>query len=275
MKIAIASCEELPGLDPEGQLFAAALREVGAEVSAAVWTDVSVSWADYQYSPDEFVTWARRVGARLWNPVSAVEWNIAKSYLRELSQRGVPVVPTRFVPVGGDVSFAAGEFVVKPVISAGSKDTARYGEDEHDRARQHVTRLQSAGREVMIQPYRAGVDLRSETALIFIDGAFSHGMRKGPLLRLGDGLEEGLFRVEDMSPREPNVAELELAVAATSLVREFCGDLLYARVDVIPGDAGPELLELELIEPSLFLDYAPGSAERLAAGVLTRASQRG
>jgi hypothetical protein len=121
----------------------------------------------------------------------------------------------------------------------------------------------------MVQPYLHEVDELGETALLFIDGRFSHAMRKGPLLTPGMALTEELFLQEEMSPRDASTAERELADAVLEAVpTELRGDLLYARVDLLPSPDGPRLLELELAEPSLFLEHHPPAAGALADAVV-------
>ena len=115
---------------------------------------------------------------------------------------------------------------------------------------------------MLVQPYLAAVDEHGETALMFFDGAFSHAIRKAPLLRRGEAATPALFAPERIGARTPS--DDELATARDVLAAIPFGPLAYARVDLLPSTAGPRLLELELTEPSLFLAYGPGSAGRLA-----------
>jgi glutathione synthase/RimK-type ligase-like ATP-grasp enzyme len=196
----------------------------------------------------------------------------------------VPVVPTRYVEPGMHASSAlqeflatgrvdAGvpveftEFVIKPAIGAGSRDTARYGRAEQAQALAHLQRLVGAGRSAILQPYLDKVDQAGETALIYFDGQFNHAIRKGPLLHAGAGLVEGLFAPEEITPRVPDAEELR--VAATAVAAMPFGTLLYARVDLIRDrDGTPVLLELELTEPSLFLLQAVNAATDLSTELL-------
>ena len=286
-RIALASCSALPDLDDEGQLLAAALRERGADVATPVWDDDAVAWEGYDlvvvrgtwdYVPklERFLAWTDHVAgvSRLLNPAAVLRWNTDKRYLAELEAAGIPIVPTQFLEPGDgpEHRFEGVEHVVKPVVSAGSRDTLRIGPDEVDRSHAHAAALLAAGRAVMVQPYLREVDEHGETALLHLDGAFSHAMRKGPLLAPGMDLVEGLYAEEDMSLREPSPAEREVAAAVLCAVPDGLGDaLLYARVDLLPSPEGPRLLELELTEPSLFLDHHPPSADLLAEAVLRRA----
>jgi O-ureido-D-serine cyclo-ligase len=195
----------------------------------------------------------------------------------------VPVVPTRFVEPGESVELAlddflgggpgsvtAGraaafrQFVVKPSIGAGSRDAARYRLEDRARALEHLIRLVATEqRSAMLQPYLEGVDVAGETAVVHLGGEPSHAIRKGPLLKLGEGLVQGLFAPEDITAREPASDERSVARAACAAIP--FDTPLYARVDMIrDGQGGPVVLELELTEPSLFLAHGPGSADRLA-----------
>ncbi len=262
-----------------------ALAVRGATVATPDWDDATVDWAsfdvavvrsvwDYALRRDEFLGWADRVSAltRLDNPPAVLRWNTDKRYLDDLTRAGVPVTPTRFIAPDEPVVLPSdGEFVVKPTVSAGSLDTDRYGPDDHATAGAHIARLQAEGRTAMVQPYQAAVDEQGETGLVFIAGKFSHAFRKGAILVPGMQTVEGLYAEEDITPREPSADELGVAHAALAAVPGG-PELLYARVDLVPDDDGrPIVLELELAEPSLFLETDPGAANRFAA-VLIRAS---
>lgn len=271
------------GLDADDALLLGPLGGRGVRVEAAVWDDPAVDWAaydlavirstwDYATRRDEFLAWARQV-PRLANPAAAVEWNTDKRYLRELAAAGVRTVHTDWVEPGADWAADAGTgtVVVKPAVSAGGLDSGRYGPGEHDLAAAHVRRLVAAGRTVMVQPYLTAVDTAGETALVYVQGAFSHAIRKGALLTGPDSGVDGLFREEDIAPREPSDAEREVAERVLDAVPFDRASLLYARVDLIPDGSGrPVLLELELTEPSLFLAHADGAPARLAEAILAQ-----
>jgi hypothetical protein len=177
----------------------------------------------------------------------------------------------------GPLVAGSGEIVIKPVVSSGSQDSGRYdlADAEHRRlAPAHVARLQAAGRAVMIQPYLSAVDTAGETALLFLRSprtgelAYSHAIRKGPLLDGPDEGIEGLYKVEEITPRTPSEAELAAARQVLAALPYDTQDLLYARVDLIPGpDGAPLLIELELTEPSLFLGTAEGAVTRFAEAI--------
>ena len=293
-RVALATCAAFADLDVDDRLLLEPLLALGIEPVAAVWDDASIDWAsfdavvirstwDYAERRDEFLDWVTRAAALtlVLNPLPVVRWSTDKHYLNDLAAAHVPVVPTVFVePSDADWTFPSDydEFVVKPAISAGSRDTMRYTHASHAEATAHVARLLDNQRSVMIQPYLPSVDTVAETALLFFDGSFSHAIRKGPLLQAGVEGEkvEGLFVQEQIDPRtasqaQREVAEAALAVASACALPRSAGDLLYARVDLIDdNDGNPVVLELELVEPSLFFATDRDAADRCARAVRTR-----
>jgi glutathione synthase/RimK-type ligase-like ATP-grasp enzyme len=206
------------------------------------------------------------------NPADVVAWNTDKRYLTDLRDAGVPVVPTAWVRPGEAWEVPAdGDWVIKPAVSAGSRDTGRYDAADPDHralAAAHVARLQAAGRLVMVQPYLPAVDTYGETAVLFLGGEYSHSIRKGPLLTGPDQQDVELYRKETITARLPTPAELSVAEKALAIVPGGPDRLLYARIDLIPGlDGEPLLVELELTEPSLFLGTAPDAPTRLAIAI--------
>lgn len=306
--VLLATAAPARGKDPDEEALLASLASHGVDARPAVWDDPAIHWAeadlvvlrstwDYAERRDEFLAWADRVAAttRLCNPVEVVRWNTDKRYLADLAAHGAQVVPTRFaspgepVPLPAAAGFAGAaaagegeaEVVVKPAVAAGSRDAVRVRPDAPEEAalaRDLATRLHAEGRDVIVQPYVRSVDERGETAMIFLGGAFSHAVSKGPMLRLGEGPIEGLFATEHLAWRTPSEGERAAAERALDATGRCLGldprDLVYARVDLVDGpDGAPMVLELELTEPSLFLRYAPGSVERLAAAIIAAASR--
>ncbi len=274
-------------LDEDLPQLVEALEAAGARPEIVCWDDPQVPWSDlsiavvrspweYHEHRADFCAWARATSTRtrLCNPAAVLEWNTDKRYLLDLVAAGIECTPTTVLHrADGPIPFPDGEFVVKPTISAGSRNTARFRPGDHAAAEAHVHRLSALGKTAMVQPYLDNIDTLGETALVYIDGQFSHALRKGPLLVAGAEPAAGLFAVEEMSPRTPTAAEAALGdrVMAHLAVR-FGEPLLYARVDLVPLDAAtPLVLEVELTEPSLFHVYAPGSAERLAEAIVRRA----
>jgi hypothetical protein len=290
-RIALATAAAFPDLDDDGPVLLRAIADRGITAEPAVWTDAEVDWSaydlvvvrstwDYQDRRDQFIDWARRVEGltRLANAAEVLAWNTDKTYLRNLQEAGLPVVPTDWLEPGDAfVVPELGEYVVKPAVSAGSRDTNRYAVGDHDElAAAHATALLAVGRTVMLQPYLAQIDTAGETALFFFGGRYSHAVRKAPLLTPAMGPVTGAYKEETIDPREPSDAERETAEQVLDVLASVSpaarADLLYARVDLVPAaDGTPTLLELELAEPSMFLEFdgtgGTASADRFAAAI--------
>jgi hypothetical protein len=272
--VALATCAELPLLDEDERLVLEPLRGLGVDAEPAVW-DGGADWSAYQLTVvrstwdytgrrEQFLSWAESL-PRVENPAEVLRWNTDKRYLAELAGAGLPVVPTEFVAPGGRPTAPRGEFVVKPTVSAGARDTRRFaaGEDSSDL----LEAIHAGGRTAMVQPYLEEIDAEGETGLVFIGGSFSHAFRKGPLLSPGGDAVEGLFAFEHIGAREPSAAERELAEEVVGWTKERFGELLYARVDVAPPGL---VLELEVTEPSLFIAQDAAAPRRLAEAIAAR-----
>jgi hypothetical protein len=299
-RIAIATSARGLDRDPDLEPLRSALTTRGADPQLAVWNDPGVDWStfhatvvrstwDYALQRSAFLDWAAIVerSGPIWNPAPLLTWNTDKRYLFELQSAGVPVVPTRHVAPGDDPTLPelpafpeidddgpAAEVVVKPAVSAGARDTDRYRHDQAAEALGHVRRLLDEGRAVLVQPYLPSVDVRGERALIFVEGAFSHAVAKGPILRPDADLPAEVladrFTEDQIAAVTPSAAEHAVAEAALRFAADRFGVPLYARVDLVDGPDGPCVLELELAEPSLYHAWRPGSVDRLAEALLTR-----
>ena len=295
-KVALVTARAARGLDEDMPPLLAACAGAGVAAEITDWDDAAVDWSrfdavllrsawDYAERRGEFLAWAQRVAAQsaLFNPLPVVRWNSDKHYLHELAQAALPVVPTSYAETAAEASRTLGDFlarhppdelVVKPAIGAGARSTRRH--DRHATAEilGHMHSILESGRSVMLQPYLEDVDVRGESALMFIDGRFSHAVRKGPLLPRGAQATAGLFAPEEIVARTADAAEL--AVAERVLAWLPFDRLLYARVDLVrDGEGTPRLLELEITEPSMFLAHPPGAAERFVAALLARLGQPG
>lgn len=269
----------------------AAFAAAGVHAEIADWDDPAVEWGrfdvallrsawDYTDRLGEFLAWVDRTAAQttLLHPPQIVRWNSDKHYLATLAADGVGIVPSLFAEPGtaGAPVVArflaeqeARELVVKPAVGAGARDTRRYARSERAEIEAHVQRLLGARRSVLLQPYLPSVDQEGETAVIYIDGHYSHAIRKGALLPAGAAATAGLFAAEDIAARTP--AADELAAAARALAALPFAPLLYARVDLIRTPEGaPALLELEITEPSLYFRHGAGAAARYVGGVAAR-----
>jgi glutathione synthase/RimK-type ligase-like ATP-grasp enzyme len=279
LDVALATCATLPEPDVDLEPLLSALRGAGLSTQALAWDDPGADFGDasitllrstwnYSEQPAAFLAWIDRTAARtsLWNPAEVVRWNAHKSYLIDLQTRGVPVVPTHVVRRGdptplADVMRAKGwtEVVVKPAVSGGSRATIRVRPADVSRGEAHLAAL-ALHEDVLVQPYQPSVEGHGERAIVTIEGVATHAVRKAPRF-LGDPES-----VSTAVPIEDD--ERELVARALSAVTR---PLLYARVDVARNAAGqPQVMELELIEPSLFFPQSPEALEAYVAAVKRR-----
>jgi glutathione synthase/RimK-type ligase-like ATP-grasp enzyme len=282
-RIAIATCSAYADLEVGDELLRQALAARGGEAISVVWDEPGVEWSgfdlclvrstwDYHEQHREFLEWARLVEAQtaLHNPAELIAWNSDKTYLRELAERGVRTVPTAWVERGehADLETILGregwrEAVVKPVVDLGARNLRRVRRGQSSGALESVLRRHDA----IVQPFLPSLEERGETSLVFFAGELSHTVRKRPAA--------GDFRVQSIwggtvAQVEPDPKEVELAHQALAMLDE---PPLYARVDLVEGpDGEPCLIELELIEPNLYLETNPVAAERLADAVMGQLS---
>jgi glutathione synthase/RimK-type ligase-like ATP-grasp enzyme len=266
------------GPEAETPLLVAALRSRGVEATIEPWGSEASSQArlvvirttwDYTGDRDRFLDWAREVAAqtRLLNPIEIIEWNSHKSYLLDLAYAGVPVIPTTMVARGAsDVDQQSaleeytGQVVIKPAVSVGAIGTARELAGSKE-ALSHLASLVAEG-DALVQPFVPGVT-DGEVSLIYFGGELSHAVRKVPA--------DGDYRVQTFlgGTVHPHVAtEVERGVAASALLA-VPSTVAYARVDLVSTAQGPVVMEIELIEPQLFLDEDAGAPVRFANHLLT------
>ncbi|KES05548.1 hypothetical protein BU52_18655 [Streptomyces toyocaensis] len=288
-RIALVTCAPGPDVAEDRDLpgLVRALEAAGAVASAEVWDDGEVDWSgfdlavirstwDYSWRAAEFTAWAERCAAatRLANPADVVRWNTDKRYLGDLAAAGVPVVDTRYLAPGDALGLPdAHEYVVKPASGAGARFAARYAPDEHATAVRHVGRLHAEGFTAMVQPYVRSVDTAGERALQFFGGSLLHASRKGPVLTPGTPYDRRKVAHPGLTDWTPTPAELAVAERALAAV-PGAPDLLYARVDLVDGEDGrPRVMELELVEPNLFLWLHPESVPRVVEETLKAAAR--
>jgi len=282
--VALASCARLPEPDPDAAPLVAALGRAGLSAAVLPWDDPGVDWSsarmtllratwNYPLRPDAFLAWAESTArvSRLWNPLPVVRWNLHKGYLLELERLGIPVAPTELVRrgTGGSLSgivagrgWGDGGVVVKPAVSAASHRTHRV--DPGKEVGEALLGELAAVGDVLVQAYLPSVEDYGERALVWIDGEITHAVRKSPRF---EGGEESVSGAVEIRP-----AEADLARRTLEAVRAHVDErVLYARVDMAPGPAGdPVVMELELIEPSLYFEHGPRALEGLVRGIRTR-----
>ena len=271
---------QLPEPDVDESLLVAALDSAGVRAEVVAWDDPNVVWSSYAcavlrscwnyHEPDQqsaFQAWLTHADSStlLLNPVQAVHWNFSKRYLLELQRAGITIAPTEIIPRGSTVVVPDDweRVVVKPLVSAGSRQTCVI-DSWHDEVPEHVHQL-VASEDVLVQQYVRSVDDHGERCLVWIRDTLMHAIRKEP--RFAGQDERVSLSAVEISDQEAAFAHRVLDTAAA------CGgfsrsDLLYARVDLALDDShAPLLMELELIEPSLFLMQSAATREACVAAI--------
>lgn len=266
----------LPDLDPDDRPLLAALSNLGLDCRVACWDDPDYRWDstehvllrttwDYHLHLLDFMSWLDRIKSvtRVWNPVDLVKWNVRKTYMLHLQKTGVPVVPTRLLPHGSQSNFEAlldetgwNEVIIKPVVGLATHGVKRLSRSDLTGGQQALGQLLEDD-DVLLQKFLPAVNDYGERALMFFNGHYSHTIRKTAFQTLTHTGGAGETAAE---------ATTDELAAARQALNYLDQPPLYARVDLVPDENGqPVVMELELIEPSLFFSYKPGSAENFAS----------
>jgi len=288
--VALATSSKVPDLTDDDRLLVDALEARGVSAVPAIWDDSRGEWArysavvirscwDYHLKHNAFLAWLDGLDEAkvlVLNPPELVRWNSEKSYLRELAGAGIAAVPTRWVERNEVVSLAAlrretgwSELVVKPAISASAHETWRSSSDSPRDDDERLAEMVSRGR-VLVQPYLDVVAADGEWSLLFYGGVYSHGVLKRP--------SANDFRVQHEHGGTSEVADPSpsvIAAAAWALLaaEEGRGAALYARIDGCVIDGEFVVMELELIEPDLFLRSHVAAPDMLADALERRLRQ--
>jgi len=288
MRVALVTMSELDQDDFDAAPLARALAEAGNAGESVAWDDAHVDWSgfdaavlrstwDYHHRRDEFVAWAERAAqrTRLFNSPAAVRWNSHKFYLRELEQAGIAIVPTEFLARGEPADLVEilerrrwNRAVIKPAVSADSFATERADRASPEAGEAHLAE-HLPQRDMLVQAYMPAVEEPGERCLVAIDGTLSHAVRKRSKFLGGRHAGPEGVPVE-IAADEALTAQRILSHLRAAHLQETP---LYARIDLIRNQDGvPCLMELELVEPSLFFAAGPGSAERFVAALTRRLS---
>lgn len=283
MTVALATSDEFPDLDPDSRLLLPAIAARGIEAVPAVWNDPAVDWSaydaivirstwDYFHHPRDWAAWLDRIeplGVPVLNPVNVIRWNSHKSYLQQLAAAGVPVVDTVMTqgdaPVDlADVLAGAGwdDAIVKPAIDGGAARLFRVKDVDDPQAR--FDELASQG-DVLVQPFLSSIVDLGELSLVYFGRELSHTLRKTA--------KPGDIRVQPVwgGHAEPIGPTAEMLHVAERVFDAIDADLLYARVDLVRADDGTlRLIELEVVEPLLFLELDEDAPGRFADALAER-----
>lgn len=292
MKIALASCLELPGWEKDDHPFHEALTRHGISFTIHPWEDTTVAWEtydaclirttwNYQVNLSKFLGWAESVSrkTKLLNPYPIIRWNSHKSYLRDLEAKGTPVLPTKWLSRGEkyNVKDLLKEWDVeraflKPAIGATARETLRFhvkNEQEVGQAQAHIERL-IPKEDLLLQPYYKSVETFGELSLLFFGGELSHSVRKIPV--------PGDYRVQDDhgATDEPFEPEPTFVALGRDILSRMDVEPLYARIDFLTADDGTRRVnELELIEPSLFFRHSDAAPELFVQALQKTVSMAG
>ncbi len=289
MTIGFLTCRTVGGITPDDAMIADALAERGATVRAVSWDEsappddldalvIRSPW-NYHLEPDAFLTWIDRAArfSPVYDDPAIIRWNAHKGYLFELQRAGVPVAPTVLCKKDGSGDLQAimrerdwAQVVVKPAISASSYMTTIVGAHAyamhgtgalHGRVvedGQHLLDDILQTRDALIQPFMPEILERGERSLVFLDGEFSHAVQKAPFTSAPGGGK----------PVRPEEDELEIAQLALSVLPDVP---LFARVDLLRApDGSDRLMELELIDPELYMRFAGDAPAKFAHALLRR-----
>ena len=284
MRISFVTYAAHADLTPDDRLAVAVLEQLGATVSASIWTDPTIDWSgfdaivlrstwDYYERAAEFREWIDALDALkapLWNPPPVLRWSMNKTYLKDLEKAGVSVVPTVWLSKG-DTPYLRGilverdwaEAIVKPVISANAARTWRVSMAN---AAQFDAQLMDSLKigDMMVQPFIAEIQTRGEWSMMFIDGEFSHAVRKTP--SAGDFRVQATYGGTSIADQPSD----RVLAAARRALDVAPSPWMYARVDGVETASGFVLLELEMLEPSFYFAYAATGATRFAGAILDR-----
>ena len=278
-RVALITGRDMEAPDTETSLVSEALASLGIASETIAWREkrdwgvmplilLRTPW-DYVDNFHDFLAWTTYVASvtRLRNTADVVRWNLHKSYLLELAQHGVPTVPTQMLHCGRQIDangmlhdlaeqFLTTDIIVKPAIGNNARGAMRAAAHDPVLA-QHLTELLEAG-DVLVQPFVPTISSLGEVSLIFIGAVYSHAVRKLP--RAGD------YRVQDnhggtVHLYTPSAIDIKTAYAALAVAPN---KTLYARVDMVHLHGVPVVIELEMIEPELFLRFSPTAAGILA-----------
>jgi glutathione synthase/RimK-type ligase-like ATP-grasp enzyme len=280
MDIALVTCADLPQLARDDQLLQLALQQRNHQVDAVIWDDSNIDWQqydtvvvrscwDYHHRIDAFLAWVNRLeqlSVVVWNPPALLRWNHEKRYLLELAAQGTPCVPTIYLAAGSHIPLTTllqqqnwADAVIKPAIAATAFHTWRTTIAQASADQPRFARL-LAERAMLIQPLMPQITA-GEWSFMFFAGTFSHAVLKRPAV--------GDFRSQDdfggtAEYCEPPVGAVE---QAAQLLGRLTTPWLYARVDGLIVETTFTLMELELIEPFLFLGLAPHAVAMFAEAI--------
>jgi|AGTN01.2.fsa_nt_gi Prokaryotic glutathione synthetase, ATP-grasp domain. len=288
MDFTFVTCSKLADLDPDDRLALNVLKRRGYACQGAVWDDPAIDWAragtcvlrstwDYHVKFEKFMQWIDDVSSKtqLINQPHLIRWSVRKTYLRDLVELGVPVTPTHWLTDASEESISAAaeafagteKVVIKPTIGLATSGVKMVAREEIATIKDHIEKQLKLG-EVMVQPYLSSVHDYGERSLMFLGGTYSHAVRKSAFQHMATagGAGERAITADDVEI-ETAIATMKALpmVPALKSLNTTLEQIAYARVDLVRDEShNPVVLEVELVEPSLFLGYDDMAAEKFA-----------
>lgn len=286
-RLAFITSEEDPILIQDDQLAIEPLQKNGYQVKPLVWDHsaekmeqfdalIFRSCWNYHQKFETFVNWLQKVKDSqipVFNPIDISKWNLNKKYLLELAQKGVLIPKTLWFTKGtsfksADVSsklenLTGDQIVIRPATSLSGYDTYLVSRSDNEKI-EKIWQSMPSDRDIIVQEYIPEITTEGETSLMFFNGEFSHAIRKTP------APNEFRIHAEHGGKRFAVKPSLELISEAKEILAAIENPLLFARVDVIHRPQGAVLIELEIIDPMLFLGYSEGAPERFARAIVDK-----
>ena len=295
-RVTLVTSSDLPELAEDFADLPDALRRRNLDVRVSVWDDPSVNWddaglcvvltiSDFADRPDEFFAWANSV-PRLLNDPQVLKWNSDKHYLQELEARGMPMIETTWLEPKAKLSKhqvhtrmpAGGDFVVKSALSSNRHTTGRYtSTDARSRsdAIQHAVEILEGDRAALVQRYVQSVDNRGEVSLVYFNGLLTYAVSKDPQLQTRTDLK---LRARDRASIHAITTEERLLGEDTrqalhSAISHLTGRdhlLIYCRIDIIRTESGFRVLEVNLMDVTLYVSAHPQALSAFANAIQVR-----
>jgi glutathione synthase/RimK-type ligase-like ATP-grasp enzyme len=285
MDVALVTCAEWPKLSYSDSFLYRALVERDIDACAYAWNDPAADWSrplvsvirspwDYYRQPEAFLAWAQRVSQlhTLWNPGQLLQWCTHKRYLRDLEERGIPIIPTLWCERGSSVDLAQemrkrgwSEVVLKPAVSGNGYGTISIKEDTAATEGQLYLDHMSSLQDMLVQPFFSSVLSRGERSIVVIDGKVTHAVVRSPIRGVAQQPDHDAVELPENSLITPLEEEVQLAYKVVDLLP---APTLFARVDVVNDEEGRlHLMEVELVDPRLWLEWVPEAVERFADAI--------
>ncbi|MFT6267517.1 MAG: glutathione synthase/RimK-type ligase-like ATP-grasp enzyme [Alphaproteobacteria bacterium] len=260
------------------------LADLGWQVDDVSWHNKDVDYSqydvvivrstwDYQAYAESFMQTLTHIDSsktRLENPLALMQWNVSKCYLKDLESKGVAILPTVWLDCFDSKEiqaafrhFATSEIIIKPLVSANADFTYRLTEEDFLFKQQSI-KSDLQNRSIMLQAFEKTILDKGEYSLFYFDGEYSHTINKVPA--------SGDFRVQEehggqLESIEPTKAMRSLAQKTLNALPE---NALYARIDMLETPKGLAIIEVELIEPSLYFNMDEESPKRFAKAIIKR-----